>query len=330
MKDILNYLFAQNVLNKNEARDVLTKIAQGNYSDPEIAAFLTIYRMRRIATAELIGFREAMLDLCVHVDFSGFNTIDVCGTGGDGKNTFNISTATAFVIAGTGMKVVKHGNYGVSSPCGSSNLLEHFGYAFSNDADKLRKELDKTNICYLHAPLFHPSMKNVGPVRKSLKIKTFFNMLGPMVNPAKPQNQIVGVFDEEVLEQYHLVYKELGVNYYILYSLDGYDEISLTGKFRAISKGEDKVYSPTDLKLSQVKPEDLFGGNTIEEARAIFTSILEGNGTKAQQEAVLANAAFALKCYSPEKSLNECIAIARDSINDGKALEVLNRLIELQ
>jgi anthranilate phosphoribosyltransferase len=330
MKDILNYLFTQNVLNTKEAKEVLTNIARGKYSDTEIASFLTVYRMRKITTPELTGFREAMLDLCVPVEVSEFNTIDVCGTGGDGKNTFNISTLTAFVLAGAGAKVVKHGNYGLSSACGSSNLFEHFGYKFSNNQDKLKKELEGSNICYFHAPIFHPSMKNVGPVRKSLRVKTFFNMLGPMVNPARPQNQIVGVFDEETLEQYHFLYRELGVNYYILYSLDGYDEISLTGNFRAISKSEDKIYSPADLKLDPVKPDALHGGVTVKEAARIFTSILENKGTKAQTDVVLANAAFALSSYYPEKQLMECLALAQQSLQEGMALKALQKLIELQ
>ena len=330
MKDILNYLFTHKTLSKEEAKEVLTRINQGLYTEPEIASFLTVFRMRKITTVELIGFREAMLDLCISIDLSEYNTIDVCGTGGDGKNTFNISTITAFVLAGLGYKVVKHGNYGVSSACGSSNILEYSGYKLSNEEEKIKQELEQANICYLHAPLFHPSMKHVGPVRRSLGIKTFFNMLGPMVNPTQPQNQIVGVFDQEVLELYHEVYKELGLNYYIIYSLDGYDEISLTGDFRVMSKDEDKIYTPSDLKLKEVKDQELFGGNTVEEAANIFNDVLKGKGTDAQTNTVLANSAFAIKCCSLEKSMEECISDARESITEGKALNAFQTLIQLQ
>lgn len=330
MKEILTYLFDQNILTKEEAKDTLTKIGKGMYSEPEIASFLTVYLMRKITPQELAGFREALLDLCIPVDLGNMNTIDVCGTGGDEKNTFNISTLTAFVLAGAGEKVVKHGNYGVSSSCGSSNILEYFGYTFSNDQDKIMKEIDEANICYLHAPIFHPAMKHVGPVRKSLKLKTFFNLLGPMVNPSRPKNQIIGVFSEEVLELYHQVYSETGMAYYILYSLDGYDEISLTGDFKAISLSENKTYKPADLAFKTIHPEDISGGATINESAEIFSNILEGKGTKAQVNVVAANAAFALKCLYPKKTIHECLAIAVESIKSGKAGQALKKLIALQ
>ncbi|MGD2033532.1 MAG: anthranilate phosphoribosyltransferase [Bacteroidales bacterium] len=330
MKEILTHLFDKNVLTKQEAKEVLLNIGRGKFTDPEIAAFLTVYMMRKIHPDELSGFREALLDLCVPVDLDGFNTIDVCGTGGDEKNTFNISTLCAFVLAGTGAKVVKHGNYGVSSGCGSSNILEYMSYTFSNDNAKIRKELEEANISYLHAPVFHPSMKYVGPVRKSLKLKTFFNLLGPMVNPAKPVNQIVGVYNEEALDLYHNVFSSAGINSIILYSLDGYDEISLTGDFRSVSSGEDKIYSPESIGFGKVFPEDLFGGNSVEEAAKIFLDILEGNGTRPQNDVVTANAGFALKCYFPERSLQECIHIARESLENRKALKAMKKLIALQ
>ena len=330
MKDTLTYLFAQNILSKEEAKEVLTKIGQGEFSEPEIASFLTVYLMRKITAQELAGFREALLDLCVPVDLSEYNTIDVCGTGGDEKNTFNISTASAFVLAGAGIKVVKHGNYAVSSSCGSSNVLEHLGYQFSNDISKIKKELEESNICYLHAPFFHPAMKHVGPVRKSLRVRTFFNLLGPMVNPSRPKNQVVGVFNEEVQELYHQVYKNLDMNYYILYNLDGYDEIVLTDKFRAISAKEDKLYSPKEIGFNTVKPDELHGGNSISEAATIFTQVLEGKGTTAQTNVVLANSAFAIQCYYPEKTIEESLAIARESIDSGKAINALKLLLQIQ
>lgn len=330
MKEILAYLFDKNILSQQEAKNVLLLIGQGKYSDPEIAAFLTVYLMRPITPDELGGFREALLDLCVGIDMSDYKTIDVCGTGGDEKNTFNISTLTAFVLAGAGVKVVKHGNYAVSSSCGSSNILEHFGYRFSNESDKLRKEIEDANICYLHAPQFHPAMKYVGPVRKSLKMKTFFNMLGPMVNPTRPGYQVVGVFSEKVIELYHKVYEKAGIHHDIIYSLDGYDEISLTGDFRVVSDQEDKVFSPADLGLPIVKEEEIYGGNSVDEAAAIFTTILEGKGSDAQTNVVVANAAFAIRCYHPEKSLEDSVAIAKESIASGNANAVLKKLISMQ
>jgi anthranilate phosphoribosyltransferase len=330
MKETLTYLFAQNILSKEEAKEVLTKIGQGTYSESEIASFLTVYLMRKITPQELAGFREALLDLCIPVDLSEYNTIDVCGTGGDEKNTFNISTITSFVLAGAGIKVVKHGNYGVSSSCGSSNVLESLGYKSSNDISKIKKELEETSICYLHAPLFHPALRHVGPIRKSLRIRTFFNLLGPMVNPCRPKNQLVGVFNQEVQELYHQVYKNLDMNYFILYNLDGYDEISLTDSFRAISAKEDKIYSPSDLSFSLVKPEELYGGDSIVESAKIFTTVLEGKGTSAQTNAVLANSAFAIQCYYPEKSLSEALNMAQESIESGNASNTLKKLIDLQ
>jgi anthranilate phosphoribosyltransferase len=330
MKQTLTYLFAQNTLSMGEAKAILLRIGQGEFSDAEIASFLTVYLMRKITPQELAGFREALLELCIPLNFSEYNTIDVCGTGGDEKNTFNISTAAAFVIAGAGYKVVKHGNYGVSSSCGSSNVLEYLGYKFSNNTDKIKHELEQAGICYLHAPFFHPAMKHVGPVRKSLKIRTFFNLLGPMVNPSRPKNQIVGVFNQEVQELYHQVYKELDMNYYILHNLDGYDEISLTDKFRAVSQQEDKLYSPADLGFEQAKQEDLFGGETVKESADIFINVLSGKGTTAQTNVVLANAAFAIKCFNSKMNLDECVSIAREAISNGKAIEALKQLIELQ
>ena len=330
MKQTLAYLFEHNTLSQEEARSILTRIGKGEFSESEIASFLTVFLMRKITPDELAGFRESLLELCVPVDLSAYNTIDVCGTGGDEKNTFNISTASAFVLAGAGIKVVKHGNYGVSSSCGSSNVLEHLGYRFSNDPDKINKELEETNLCYLHAPFFHPAMKHVAPVRKSLKVRTFFNLLGPMINPSRPRNQIVGVFNTEVQELFKEVYKNLDMNYFILYNLDGYDEISLTDDFRAVSAKEDKIYTSSELGFQPLKQEELHGGETVQESADIFTSVLEGKGTKAQTNVVLANAAMGVKCYYPEKSLEESLSIARESIENGKAIGALKKIVDLQ
>lgn len=330
MKKILNYLFEKNILTRAEARDVLIKIGQGEYTEPEIASFLTVFLMRKILPEELAGFRDALLELCIKINFDGQDTIDVCGTGGDEKNTFNISTLTSFVLAGAGIKVTKHGNNGVSSSVGSSNILETMGYKFSNDSSKLRKELDEANICYLHAPFFHPAMKYVGNVRKSLKLKTFFNLLGPMVNPSQPGKQIVGVFNPEVQDLYHQVYKTLDVKYYILHSTDGYDEISLTGDFRSISNSEEKIYNPSELGFNLMNPEKLYGGETPEEALKIFLSVLEGDSAAEQKNVVLANAAFGIKLFSPGKSLEDCVEEAKKSVDSGAALNSMKKLINLQ
>jgi len=326
MKETLSYLFEGNVLSQQQAKEVLTEIASGKFSNEEMASFLTVYLMRKITPGEILGFRDAMLDLAVKVNLEGYSTIDVCGTGGDGKNTFNISTLSAFVIAGVGAKVVKHGNYGLSSPCGSSNIFEYFGYQFSTDSDKLRNELEQCSICYFHAPMFHPAMKNIAPVRKALKIKTFFNMLGPMTNPARPQSQFVGVFSSDVQKLYSEVYQLTGIRHGIVYSTEGYDEISLTGDFKVLGHGKETDYSPEKLGLSKVQSTELHGGDTIEEAAQIFLSILKGSGTKAQNEVVIANSAFALSCYYPEKSIADCIETAKESLMSGKALSVFKKL----
>jgi anthranilate phosphoribosyltransferase len=327
MKDILTYLTTKNTLDTVQARKVFTEIAQGKYLDAEVAAFITVYLMRPVTGPELSGFRQALLDLSVRLDFSEFNTIDVCGTGGDEKNTFNVSTLSAFVLAGAGIKVAKHGNYSASSACGSSNVLEYFGYKFTTDQDRLKKELDRANICYLHAPFFHPALKNVAPVRKALKIKTFMNMLGPMVNPSRPNNQLVGVYNQEVMSLFHEVFKKTSANYTILYSEDGYDEISLTGPFCFISNTTAGKLDPEDLSMKRIKAEDLFGGKTVEEAASIFHHVLNGKGTEAQEKVVIANSALALKTVHPGKNLASCIEEAENSLYGKRALAAFQKLI---
>lgn len=329
MKDTLNYLFAGNNLTKEEAHQILVHIAEGRFSDSEIASFLTVFRMRRITSEELSGFRQALLELCVAVDLSEYNTIDVVGTGGDGKDTFNISTLSAFVLAGAGIKVTKHGNYGLSSVSGSSNMFEYFGYQFSNNANKLRREVEQAGICFLHAPLFHPAMKSVGPVRKALKVKTLFNMMGPIINPSLPKNQMVGVYDLDVMDLYHEVFRESGQNYLIIHSLDGYDEISLTGDARFVSNLTEDNLAPADFGLTKVSPEELYGGETVADAAKIFKSVLERTGTLAQQNVVIANTALGIQCVYPEKSLADCVAEARESLESKKALGAFKKLMEL-
>jgi anthranilate phosphoribosyltransferase len=330
MRKILKDLFDHRTLKRQEAEEVLTNIARGTYSEPEIAAFLTVYLMRSITVEELSGFRDALLNLCIRVDLSDFETIDVCGTGGDGKDTFNISTVTTFVLAGAGVKVAKHGNYGVSSACGSSNILEYFGYKFSTDQDKLRRELDKSGVCFLHAPLFNPAMKNVAPVRRALKIKTFFNMLGPMVNPSFPQKQLIGVYSLELARLYNYLYQQSDVQYAIVHSLDGYDEVSLTSDFKFILNGAEQIISPEMAGYEKTSQADLIGGRTVQEAAGIFDSVLEGKGTKAQNNVVMANAQLALQCYYPVKAPEECREIAEDSLYSGRAYRSLKELIKMQ
>jgi anthranilate phosphoribosyltransferase len=327
MKNILNKLFEQQQLTKAEAKEVLIQMANEKYNASQMASFLTVYLMRPISVKELAGFREALLELAIKIDLSEFNTIDLCGTGGDGKNTFNISTLTSFIVAGTGNKVAKHGNYGVSSISGSSNMLEYLGYKFTNNEDELKSQIDKANICFLHAPLFHPAMKAVGPIRRELGVKTFFNMLGPLVNPSNPQNQLVGVFNLEVARIYNYLLQETSKNYGIVFSLDGYDEISLTSNFKIFTKGNEQLVSPQDLGLKRLEQSEIFGGDSVEEAAKIFVSILDGKGTEAQNNAVLANAAFALKTFDTNKSFETAFEEAKDSLLGLKAKESLAKLI---
>ncbi len=328
MKDILNKLFEYRSLDKATAKEILMNLALGKYNHSQVAAFLTVYLMRSITVEELEGFRDAMLELCVPLHIEEYDAIDLCGTGGDGKDTFNISTLASFIVAGAGQKVAKHGNNGVSSVCGSSNLLAHFGYQFTNDADTLKKSIEEAGICFLHAPLFHPAMKNVAPIRKELGVKTFFNMLGPMVNPSFPKKQLVGVFSLELARLYAYLYQKTNTDFVILHSLDEYDEISLTGPFKMITNEKESVLHPQELGLETYRKEDLAGGSTIEESASIFLNILKGEGTKAQVEVVLANAGMALHCGNKSLTLEESIAAARESLTSGKALETFRILID--
>jgi anthranilate phosphoribosyltransferase len=330
MKKILNFLFEHKTLTRAEAEEVLTNIAKGAYNDAEIAAFLTVYLMRSITVDELSGFRDALLSQCVKVDLSGFDTIDVCGTGGDNKDTFNISTLSAFVMAGAGALVAKHGNYGVSSISGSSNMMEYFGYKFSTNPDKLKREIEKTGVCFMHAPLFNPAMKNVAPVRKALKIKTFINVLGPMINPSFPKKQFIGVFSLELARIYNYLYQQSGKQFIIIHTLDGYDEVSLTADVKVIINGAEQIMSPESLGFVRVEGKDLHGGKTVDETATIFSNVLEGIGTTAQQLVVKANAALALHCYFPGKPLPECINMAQESMESGRALNAFKKLMAMQ
>ncbi|MEO8237224.1 MAG: anthranilate phosphoribosyltransferase [Flavobacterium sp.] len=328
MKNILNKLINHEVLSKEEAKNVLINISSGEYNPSQISAFLTVFMMRSITIEELSGFREALLELCIRIDLSAYNTIDLCGTGGDGKDTFNISTLASFVAAGAGIKVAKHGNYGVSSISGSSNVMEEMGIKFSNDPEFLEKCIDQAGICVLHAPLFHPAMKNVGPIRKELAVKTFFNMLGPMVNPSFPKNQLVGVFNLELARMYAYLYQSTDVNFTILHSLDGYDEISLTGPTKIITSHMEGMLKPEDFGVRLLSQSEIEGGKTIEESAEIFTNIISGKGTEAQNNVVLANAAMAISTVTKCSPL-EGFELAKESLLSGKGLVALNKLISL-
>ncbi|MGD1839326.1 MAG: anthranilate phosphoribosyltransferase [Thermonemataceae bacterium] len=330
MKEILNHLFEHKTLTRGDAKEILKNMTQGKYNTSQIAAFVTVYLMRSITVEELEGFRDAMLELCLALDLSAYNPIDLCGTGGDGKNTFNISTLSSFVVAGAGQPVAKHGNYGVSSPCGSSNVLEYLGIQFTNDKGKIEKQLETANICILHAPLFHPALKNVAPIRKDLGVKTFFNMLGPMVNPAFPKNQMVGVFSLELARLYGYLYQQTDKRFIILHSLDGYDEISLTGDFKMIGKQEEQLSNPQQLGLHQVEAAQIVGGEDIATSAQLFMNILEGGGTQAQKEVVIANAGMALYCAMAKEALTDCLAMAKESLESGQALQAFKALKEVQ
>ncbi|MCE2611402.1 anthranilate phosphoribosyltransferase [Flavobacteriaceae bacterium D16] len=328
MKETLNRLINHEILSKEDAQQILVNMAQGAYNTSQIAAFLTVYMMRSVTIEELEGFRDALLELCLAVDLSEFDPVDLCGTGGDGKDTFNISTLASFVAAGAGIKVTKHGNYGVSSTCGSSNVMEFLGIQFSSDADFLKKCIDETGICVLHAPLFHPAMKHVAPIRKALAVKTFFNMLGPMVNPAFPKNQMVGVFNLELARMYGYLYQNTDKKFTVLHALDGYDEISLTGPTKTISNNSESILHPSDFGVSQVRPEEIAGGSTVAESAQTFLNILQGKGSEAQNHVVCANAGVAISTVqnlNPKQGFEK----AMDSLKSGRALETLKKLQQL-
>ncbi|MFZ4426421.1 MAG: anthranilate phosphoribosyltransferase [Saprospiraceae bacterium] len=327
MKHLLNRLYEHDFLSRQEAYQTLLDIAAGACNEVQLAAFATVYNMRPITLSELQGFRDALLELCVPLDLMGIETIDVVGTGGDGKNTFNISTASCVVIAGAGYKVSKHGSYGVSSAVGSSDVLLQLGYRFSNDQDTLRQQLDTSNLCFLHAPLFHPALKVAAPVRKQLGTKTFFNMLGPLVNPVQPKYQLFGTFSMELLRMYQYVMQQSGRRFAIVHALDGYDEVSLTGDFKLVTNDREQILSPKDVGASVVPAEALFGGDTAGEAADIFLRILQNEAPAAQKQVVAVNAGLAIHTIKPESPIQDCVAEAMESIESGKAYARLKDLI---
>jgi anthranilate phosphoribosyltransferase len=330
MKKILQYLFEHKTLSRDTAKEVLVNIGKAVYNEHEVTAFMTVYLMRSITIEELQGFQDALLELCVKVDLSGYELIDIVGTGGDGKNTFNISTLACFIVAGTGQKVAKHGNYGASSVSGASNVMEQLGYKFKNENERLKKEVEEAGICFLHAPLFHPALKTVGPIRKNLAMRTFFNMLGPMVNPATPKFQLVGVYNLEMARVYNYLLQQTGKAFTIIHGLDGYDEISLTNDTKVVTNEGERIMTPEQLGKRMVSPEDIAGGNSVEEAAKIFSKIVKGEGTWAQNAVVLANAAMALQCTGHYKAYEDAYDAAVQSLESGKANEALQKLISLQ
>lgn len=330
MKKILQILFEHKTLDRSLAKEVLVNIGKGVYNEHEVTAFMTVYLMRSITIEELQGFQDALLELCVKVDLGNHELIDIVGTGGDGKNTFNISTLSCFIVAGAGQKVAKHGNYGASSVSGASNVMEQLGYKFKSDSSKLKAEVEEAGICFLHAPMFHPALKTVGPIRKNLAMRTFFNMLGPMVNPAAPRFQLVGVYNLEMARVYNYLLQRTGKAFTIIHSLDGYDEISLTNDTKVITNEGERIMTPEQLGKRMVDAADLHGGHSVEESAKIFLKIIKGEGTWAQNAVVLANAAMALQCTGQYKAYDEAYNAAVQSLENGKANAALQKLISLQ
>ena len=329
MKKILEHLFNHHTLSRTEAKEILGQISEGQFNSNQISAFLTVFKMRSITVEELTGFRDCLRERCIPIDLNEFDPIDLCGTGGDGKDTFNISTIASFVTAGAGVKVAKHGNYGVSSSCGSSNVMEFLGYQFTNDTDRLKRQIDRSGICFLHAPLFHPAMKEVAPIRKNIGVRTFFNMLGPMVNPSFPKKQLVGVFSLELQRYYKYIYEQEDISYRIVHSLDGYDEISLTSDAKIISPGKERIFHPAEVTQQKITQASLYGGKDIAESAQLFIDILDGKGTYEQNTVVTTNAAMAIQCSLPENSLDEAIDLASESLESGRAKNALQSLLSL-
>lgn len=330
MKQVLNRLFSHQHLTRDEARDILSKMAKGTYNNSQIVAFMTVYLMRSITIEEFWGFADAMLEQKTDVDrLIGYNPIDIVGTGGDGKNTFNISTLACFVVAAAGYKVAKHGNYGASSVSGASTVMEQLGVRFTNDVDRLEKSLDKSNMAFLHAPLFNDAMKVVAPIRKELGVRSFFNMLGPIVNPIRPKRTVLGVFNLRMSRMYHYTYQQTDIDYSIVHNIDGYDEVSLTDNFKVTTRLGEKIYSPEQLSFNRYEQELLSGGELAEDAANIFRNIIENKATQAQKDAVTINAAIAINTITPHKSLEECIEEAKEVFENGKLKITFNNFLKL-
>lgn len=329
MKNILIRMSAHEFLGQEETKELLINITRSAYSDVQIAALLMAWKMRGISVDELLGLREGLLETGLSVDFSPYRPIDIVGTGGDCKNTFNISTAACFVVAGAGYKVAKHGNYAATSVSGASNVIEEHGVKFTNEVDRLRRSMEECGMVYLHAPLFARGMKFVAPVRKAMEVPTCFNLLGPLVNPCRPAYQMLGVADLAQMRLYKEVYRRLGIAYGIVNSIDGYDEISLTSDFKVITNTGERIYKPADLGMPVYEQGDLVGGNTRAEAVRIFDNVLNNCATEAQKNVVLVNAAFAIHVIESQKTLEECFAKATESLESGRAREIFKQFLIL-
>ena len=330
MKDILNRMLNHEELTREETKNILVGITKSEYPNEQITALLTALQMRGITVDELLGFRDGILETGVPVPLDCDRYIDVVGTGGDRKNTFNISTTSCFVIAGAGYKVAKHGNYAATSTSGASNVIANHGVMFTDDIDKLNRCINECGIIYLHAQLFAKAMKFVGPIRKALQFPTCFNLLGPIVNPSKPQCQLLGVANLDQMRLYNNVYQKIGIDYGIVNSIDGYDEISLTGDFKVTTNCYERIFNPSDLGFGITKPEELRAGADEKEAKEIFDNVLANTALPAQKNVVLANAAFGIQVLEKgKKDIAECVEIARESIDSGKALATFKKFVEL-
>ena len=330
MKEVLNKMLNHEELSRTETRDIIVGITKDEFPTEQITALLTGLQMRGVTVDELLGFRDGILATVVKAILDCDKYIDVVGTGGDRKNTFNISTTSCFVIAGAGYKVAKHGNYAATSVSGASNVIHHHGVKFTADIDKLNRSINEAGIVYLHAQLFASAMKFVGPIRKALQFPTVFNLLGPLVNPSQPKAQLLGVANLDQMRLYRQVYQKLGIDYGIVNSIDGYDEISLTGDFKVATNNYERVFSPADLGFVPATPEELVGGANEDEAAEIFDAVLENRALPAQKNVVLANAAFGIQVMEKgRKSIEECVEIARESIDSGKALATFRKFAEI-
>lgn len=329
MKHILVKLLDYQYLSRDESRELLIAIVRGEVPDTQVAALITIFLMRSISVEEVLGFREALVEMRVPVDLKEYKAIDIVGTGGDGKNTFNISTSACFVVAGAGYPVVKHGNYGATSVSGSSNAMEQQGVKFTTDIHVLRKSIEAANIAYLHAPFFSPALKAIAPVRKSLGVRNFFNVLGPLINPSDPEYQLLGVYDLSMSRLYSYIYQASRKKFGIVHSLDGYDEISLTGQFKVVTNKGEQLFMPEELGFNRVRQEEIFGGNTIEDVVSVFNRVLNCTATQPQMDVVIANAAFAIQIIENKKPIAECIEIAKNSLYGKKALNALKKFVEI-
>ncbi len=329
-KTAINILLDGHHLDREEAYGLMRQLGEGAFDEIQNTALIIALSNRDPSLDEIMGFRDALLDLSISTPLTAYTSIDMCGTGGDEKNTFNISTIASFIVAAAGYPVVKHGNYGVSSVSGSSNVMEHLGYRFSTDASKTERELNQFNICFLHAPLFHPALKNVSGIRKQLGFKTIFNTLGPLVNPARPKKQLVGVYNLKIARLYHYLLQQSMQEYVVVHTVDGYDEISLTGDFQILSFQGEKLLSPADLGMGTIRDEDLFGGHSVEDAASIFKRVIDHKGTQAQTNVVIANAGVAIQCFEKNKTLTDCIAIAREALANGNTATLLQKLMNHQ